>query len=54
MSEQRKQIATLDQLPVGKHKDFTFSGEGDDALQVLLSNVGGEIRATSGECLGSC
>lgn len=44
------QVGSASAVPVGKMKEVTFSGEGDDAIKVLLSNVGGKIHATSAKC----
>jgi apoptosis-inducing factor 3 len=50
--EQRIKVASVADLPEGKHKAFTFTGSGDDATQVLLSNLGGKgkIYANSAKC----
>ncbi|PWN51726.1 FAD/NAD(P)-binding domain-containing protein [Violaceomyces palustris] len=50
MSEIRVRVASKSDIPVGKHKDFKFAGEGDDEVQVLISNVGGSLYATSSKC----
>jgi hypothetical protein len=48
MAPQRIKLAAASELPKpGQKKDFVAFGEGDDALKILLSNVKGEIYATS-------
>ncbi|PWZ03019.1 FAD/NAD(P)-binding domain-containing protein [Testicularia cyperi] len=50
MSEQRVRVGGAKDVQQGKMKEFTFAGEGDDALKVLVSNVGGKLYATSAKC----
>lgn len=48
MAPQRIKLAAASELPKpGQKKDYVAFGEGDDALKILLSNVKGEIYATS-------
>lgn len=47
----RIKLASSAELPkLGEKKDFVAFGEGDDALKILLSNVKGQIYATSAKC----
>lgn len=50
MSETRVRVASTNEVGLGKMKDFVFAGEGDDAVKVLVSNVGGQLHATSAKC----
>lgn len=51
MPMERVKVASASEAPKsGSHKAFTFAGEGDDAVQVLVSNVGGTLHATSAKC----
>ncbi|CBQ67417.1 conserved hypothetical protein [Sporisorium reilianum SRZ2] len=50
MSEQRVRVGSAKEVAQGKMKEFTFAGEGDDAVKVLVSNVKGELHATSSKC----
>lgn len=50
MSEQRVRVASAKEIGVGKMKEATFAGEGDDAVKVLVSNVKGTLYATSAKC----
>lgn len=50
MSEQRVRVGSAKDVAQGKMKEFTFAGEGDDAVKVLVSNVGGQLQATSAKC----
>lgn len=50
MSESRVRVASTNDVGMGKMKDFVFAGEGDDAVKVLVSNVGGQLHATSAKC----
>lgn len=47
----RIKLASASELPkLGEKKDFVAFGSGDDALKILLSNVKGQIYATSAKC----
>lgn len=50
MSEQRVRVGSAKDVAQGKMKEFTFAGEGDDAVKVLISNVKGQLHATSAKC----
>ncbi|EPQ32022.1 uncharacterized protein PFL1_00220 [Pseudozyma flocculosa PF-1] len=50
MGQERKRVASAKDVSVGKMKEFVFAGEGDDAVKVLVSNVGGTLHATSAKC----
>jgi nitrite reductase/ring-hydroxylating ferredoxin subunit len=51
MPVERVQVAKASEAPKsGSMKAFTFAGEGDDAVQVLVSNIGGKLHATSAKC----
>lgn len=50
MSEQRVRVGSAKEVAQGKMKEFTFAGEGDDAVKVLVSNVKGQLHATSSKC----
>ncbi|PWN93116.1 hypothetical protein FA10DRAFT_263819 [Acaromyces ingoldii] len=51
MPSQRVKVADASSAPKsGQHKAYTFAGEGDDAVQVLVSNVSGKMYATSAKC----
>ncbi|CEH14356.1 monodehydroascorbate ferredoxin reductase [Ceraceosorus bombacis] len=51
MAPQRVKVASSDAAPKpGQHKAFDFAGEGDDKVQVLVTNVGGKLRALSNKC----
>ncbi|CAO1614134.1 unnamed protein product [Sympodiomycopsis kandeliae] len=47
----RIKLASSSETPkLGEKKDFVAFGQGDDALKILLSNVKGQIHATSAKC----
>ncbi|SNX81339.1 related to rhodocoxin reductase [Melanopsichium pennsylvanicum] len=50
MSEQRVRVGAAQDVAKGKMKEFTFAGQGDDAVKVLVSNVKGQLHATSAKC----
>lgn len=51
MPVERVQVAKASDAPrSGLHKAFPFAGKGDDQVQVLISNVGGKLHATSAKC----
>ncbi len=52
MGEERKRVASVSDVPGGKHKAFDFAGKGDDAVQVLISHPRGDgkLYATSAKC----
>lgn len=50
MSEQRVRVGSAKDVAQGKMKEFTFAGEGDDTVKVLVSNVKGQLHATSAKC----
>ncbi|KAN0066419.1 Apoptosis-inducing factor 1 [Thecaphora frezii] len=50
MVEQRVRVGSASDVGVGKMKEFVFAGEGDAAVKVLVSNVGGTLHATSAKC----
>lgn len=51
MPSQRVQVASASEAPrSGSHKAFKFAGEGDDEVQVLVTNIDGKLYANSAKC----
>ena len=54
MGEQRIRIGAVADVPKNGMKAFTFTGQDDDATQVLISNLDGKLYATSAKCSEFC
>lgn len=51
MPIERVKVASASDAPKsGSMKAFTFAGEGDDKVEILLTNIGGKLNALSPKC----